>query len=116
MRMDLQSLFRERGSLSIHVNGEGKGVFVVEFVLISVGHVYKACCFVIIFVMSSIIVGNVNEETLPLLHSVLALFFNCVVFIEAGRLSSIACCSAHANPQTLSCTFTQHYIAKALHA
>ena len=30
MRMELQSLFRERGSLSIHVNGEGNGVFVVN--------------------------------------------------------------------------------------
>ena len=42
MRMDLQSLFRERGFLSIHVNSEGNVFFVVEFVLISVGHVYKA--------------------------------------------------------------------------
>ena len=45
----------------------------------------RLCCyvFVSIFVLSSIIVGNVNEETLPLWYSLLTLFFNCIFFIEA---------------------------------
>ena len=98
MGLDLQSLFRERGSLSTHVNSEGTMCFCNGGCFnISWSCLQRLCClvYVIIFVLSSIIVGNVNERTLPLWYSLLTFFLTCI-FCSSKLFSMNSRCSAKA--------------------